>query len=112
MIRVIGGGAAGAEGIDGATAVRAECLWSERADDTLRRAAAVRRAVEAVVPRGPVALLGAQTLVVVCAPAATAADADRPTCPESSDALVSTAAEALARQRRVEAATECVPLQA
>ena len=68
------------------TAARAESLWNERADDTLRRAAAVRMAVEAVVPRGPVALPDAQTLVVVCAPAATAADAGPPTCPESSDA--------------------------
>ena len=94
------------------TAVRAEYLWSELGDDTLRRAAAVRMAVEAVVPRGPVALPGAQTLVVVCAPAATAADADPPTCPESSDAPASTAAEVLARHRRVEPAPECVPLQA
>ena len=94
------------------TAARAESLWSERGDDTLRRAAAVRMAVEAVVPRGPVALPDAQTLVVVCAPAATAADAAPPTCPESSDAPVSTAPEALARHRRVEPATECVPLLA
>jgi hypothetical protein len=94
------------------TAARAESRWNERADDTLRRAAAVRMAVEAVVPRGPVALPDAQTLVVVCAPAATAADAAPPTCPESSDAPASTAAEALARHRRVEPAPECVPLQA
>ena len=94
------------------TAVRAESLWNERGDDTLRWAAAVQMEVEAVVLPGPVALPGAQTLVVVCAPAATAADADPPTCPESSDAPVSTAPEALARPRRVEPATECVPLQA
>ena len=94
------------------TAARAESLWSERGDDTLRRAAAVRMAVEAVVPRGPVALPDAQTLVVVCAPAATAADVGPPTCPESSDAPASTAPEALARHRRVEPVPECVPLQA
>jgi len=93
------------------TAARAESLWSERGDDTLRRAAAVRMAVEAVVLE-PVALPGAQTLVVVCAPAATAADAAPPTCPESSDAPASTAPEALARHRRVEPAPECVPLEA
>ena len=94
------------------TAARAESRWNERADDTLRRAAAVRMAVAAVVPRGPVALPDAQTLVVVCAPAATAADAAPPTCPESSDAPASTAPEALARDRRVEPAPECVRLQA
>ena len=94
------------------TAARAESRWNERADDTLRRAAAVRMAVAAVVPRGPVALPDAQTLVVVCAPAATAADVAPPTCPESSDAPASTAPEALARDRRVEPAPECVPLQA
>jgi len=94
------------------TVVRAESLWNERGADTLRRAAAVRMAVEAVVRREPVALPGAQTLVVVCAPAATAADAAPPACPGSSDALVSTVPEALGRHRRVESATECVPSQA
>jgi hypothetical protein len=94
------------------TAVRAESRWSERGGDTVRRAAAVRMAVEAAVPRGPVALPGAQTLVVVCAPAATAADAAPLTCPGSSDAAVSTVPEALGRHRRVEPATECVPSQA
>jgi len=70
-------------------------------------------AVEAVVPLGPVALPGVQMLVVVvCAPAATAADAAPPTCPESSDAPVSTAPAALARHRPVEPAPECVPLVA
>ena len=93
------------------TAARAGSRWNERADDTLRRAAAVRMAVEVVLP-GPVALPGAQTLVVVCAPAATAADVGPPTCPESSDAPASTAPEALARDRRVEPAPECVRLQA
>lgn len=94
------------------TAVRAESRWSERGDDTVRRAAADQMAVEAAVPRGSVALPGAQTLVVVCAPAATAADAAPPTCPGSSDAAASTVPEALGRHRRVESATECVPSQA
>jgi hypothetical protein len=69
-------------------------------------------AVEAAVPRGPVALPGAQTPAVVCAQAATAVDAAPPTCPGSSDAAANTVPEALGRHRRVALATECVPSQA
>jgi hypothetical protein len=82
------------------TAVRAESLWSEREDGTVRRAAAVQMAVEAAVPREPAPLPGAQTLVAVRAPAATAMAAAHRACPVSWNEA-DTQDEAAARHRVV-----------
>ena len=109
MVRVIGGGAAGAEGIDGADGrSRRVCVGAlTRGPMLSERAAAVRRRSGAA-RGGRWPCPGAPALAAACAPAATAADADRRACPESSDAAASTAPEALARRRRVEPAPECV----
>ena len=113
MVRVIGGGAEGAEGIDGDDGRSRRVPVDANRGTILSAGRPLSEWRSRPLSRGrrpP----GRATLVVVCAPAATAADADPPTCPESSDAPASTAAEALpgtAGSSRRRSACRCTALR-
>ena len=99
MVRVIGGGAAGADGHRAPTAARA---GSARARLTHGPLLSERRTLPEAVETLPGRAGHARArhaLAAACGPAATAADADHRACPASSDAAVSTAAAAVLAHR-------------